>query len=414
MELWRIRRALEHQFDNLRKLSRGQLLSYVPLSGLTLDRDDVDLAYQGLASPESWQSPELAVRYERAFADWNGSSHAFSFMAGRVALSACLDALGLLPGDEVIVPGYTCVVVPNAIKYAGLSPVYADIELDTYGLDVSDVERRISPRTRAILLHHLYGLVCRDYDDLISLARQRGLFVIEDCAHATGARYRGIPVGNRGDVAFYSSEQSKVFNTIQGGMAITNRDDLASRLAAYQQAAPLPSGERIRAQLQNLILDYYVTKDPQRWWRGDIAELRFGHSRLTSTTADEIKGVRPHYYGCRMAAPIAQIGLNQIRKLDRYNQERRATAEHWEQWALKQGYKLPRVVADSLPVFLRYPLMVEEAKKRDRAWAREELGVELGVWFVSHIHPAPGSLPGVPAADQAVARCVNLPTLGVL
>src|SRR3989304_4500748 len=128
----------------------------------------------------------------------NVSRHAFAFLGGRVALSACIHALGLAPGDEVILPGYTCVVVPNAFHYAGVRTVYADIELETYGLDAARAEEKITPNTRAILLHHMYGLVCRDYEDILALARRRGIRVIEDCAQSTGAGFGCAKGGDRG------------------------------------------------------------------------------------------------------------------------------------------------------------------------------------------------------------------------
>ena len=154
---------------------------------MTLDLDDVGIAKKWLNSREQWDDRNIIQQYESEFAAWNGSRFAFAFMGGRVGLSACIHALDLKPGDEVIVPGYTCVVVPNAFQYAGVKPVYADIELETYGLDAERVEERISTKTRAILIHHLYGLVCRDIEPLLDIAKRKGLRVIEDCAHSTGA-----------------------------------------------------------------------------------------------------------------------------------------------------------------------------------------------------------------------------------
>ena len=178
---------------------------------MTLDGDDVEVANEWLSNRSSWQDATVVSQYEAEFARWNGSKYAFAFMGGRVALSACIYALNLQPGDEIIMPGYTCVVVPNAFKWAGVKIVYCDIELDTYGADVSQIESKITPKTRAILLHHLYGIVCRDYEAIIDLAKRHDLKVIEDCAHTTGAEYQGRKVGNLGDVAIYSSEKSKIF-----------------------------------------------------------------------------------------------------------------------------------------------------------------------------------------------------------
>ena len=245
----------------------------------------------------------------------------------------------------------------------------------------------------------------RDYEAVLKLAKEKGLFVIEDCCHATGAEFRGTKVGNFGHVAFYSSEQSKVFTTIQGGVATTNDPQIAERLRAFQESAPHPDERWIDRQLHNVILNYYQFKHPQRWWRGDVAALKYGHKRLISTTEGECDGIRPTHYGRKMPAPIAAIGSNQLRKIDMYNEKRRETARRWDAWCEENGYDKPLVIPESKPVFLRYPVLVEQEKKRHPGWAKKELGVTLGVWFTSHVHPAPRTVAGCPNADEAVARC---------
>ena len=191
----------------------GRHLSTPSFLAMTLDQDDVNLARQWLRMSDRWYDDATVRHFAERFARWNGSKFAFAFMGGRVALSACIHALGLKPGDEAIVPGYTCVVVPNAFEFAGVKVVFTDIELDTYGLDVIQVRKNITSKTRVILLHHLYGLVCRDYEAILKLARHHRIRVIEDCAQATGASYFGTKIGNQGDMAFYSTEHSKLFYT---------------------------------------------------------------------------------------------------------------------------------------------------------------------------------------------------------
>ncbi|MDY6987196.1 MAG: aminotransferase class I/II-fold pyridoxal phosphate-dependent enzyme [Thermodesulfobacteriota bacterium] len=384
-----------------------------PLGSVTLDLDDVATAKRELRDTEGWFGPQGLKEYQETFAGWNGSKCAFAFMGGRVALSACIHALGLNPDDEVIVPGYTCVVVPNAFHFAGVKTVYTDIELDTYGLDAALIEKKLTSKTRAILLHHLYGLVCRDYEYIVDIARRHGLYVIEDCAQATGAIFKNRKVGNLGDMAFYSSEQSKVFTTIQGGVATTNNDTLSKGLKAYWDQAPYPEKALVRKQLHNLVINYFTYKDPQRWWKGELLRLMHEDKRIISTTKEEEKGIRPSYYGCKMPSAIAAIGLNQLKKIDDYNDIRRETAKKWDRWCDANGYTKPFVVPNSSPVFLRYPVMVEAEKKCDTAWALKELGVSLGVWFVSNIHPASWPVEGCPNAYRAVESCVNFPTLGV-
>jgi len=411
IESWRLRRMIRHQVLNLFKLFLGRPLTLPSLGSMTLEQDDVDITSQWLSDRSQWNNRKVVTDYESAFAEWNGSRHAFAFMGGRVALSACIHALGLQSGDEAILPGYTCVVVPNAFHYAGVNTVYSDIELDTYGLDVAQLEEKITPRTRVILLPHLYGLVCRDYEAIIALARLHNLKVIEDCAHSTGAKWCGSKVGNLGDVAFYSSEQSKVLNTIQGGMAVTNDDTLAIKLKEYYEQAAYPSTERIEQQLHNVYLNYFQQKHPSRWWRGDLAELLYGDKLLISTTQEEEKGRKPSDYGNKMPAPIAAIGLNQLKKIDRFNQLRCETAKHWDLWCEKHGYAKPLVVEGSEPVFLRYPVLVEAERKKNRSWAVKELGVDIGIWFVSNIHPTNQCLLNFNNANIAVSRCINFPTL---
>jgi dTDP-4-amino-4,6-dideoxygalactose transaminase len=378
---------------------------------MTLDKDDVVIARNWLKDRPQWYDASVVAEYEKRFALWNGSKYAFAFMGGRVALSACIYALGLEPGDEVILPGYICVVVPNAFHFAGVKTVYSDIELDTYGLDASLIEEKITPKTKAILLHHLYGLVCRDYEKIIENARKHGLYVIEDCAQSTGALFKNRRIGNLGDVAIYSSEQSKVFTTIQGGVAVTNDAEIAERLAQYYQKAPYPNEERIERLLHNVIINYYSYKHPQRWWRADFIRHKYRDSILISTTKEEEQGLKPSHYGCRMPAPMADIGINQLKKMDEYNRRRRETAKKWDQWCNGQGYEKPSVIPESTPVFLRYPIMVEPEKKEDTRWAYRELGISLGVWFVSNIHPVDWPVEGCPKADMAVKQCVNFPTL---
>lgn len=402
------------QAKNLAKLALGYPISVSLFGSVTLDLDDVAIAKRQLNGRENWFEPDTVKEYEDTFAKWNGSKYAFAFMGGRVALSACIHALELKPGDEVILPGYTCVVVPNAFHFAGIKTVYSDIELDTYGLDASLIEEKITSNTKAILLHHLYGLVCRDYEKIIQISQKHGLYVIEDCAQSAGALFKNRKVGNLGDMAIYSTEQSKVFTTIQGGMAVTNNDLLADKLKEYYEQADYPDAELIDKQLHSVIINYHSYKDSQRWWKGDLIRFLNRDKIIISTTKEEEQGIKPNYYGKRMPSPIAAIGLNQLKKLDRYNEVRRQTAKKWDRWCDRHGYMKPVIVTDSIPIYLRYPVMVEPEKKKDTSWAQKELRITLGVWFLSNIHPVDWPVEGCPNADKAVKQCVNFPTVGMI
>jgi len=403
-------RCCYHAARNAIRYLRGYPLRTPPLSSVTIDLDDVDIAKKLLRDRSLWDNQQILEEYQDKFAAWNGSRFAFAFMGGRVALSAAIHALGLKPGDEVILPGYTCIVVPNAFNFEGIRIVHSDIELDTYGLDASALEAKISSATKAILLHHLYGLVCRDYEQIIKIARRHGLYVIEDCAQSTGAIYKGKKVGNLGDVAIYSSEQSKVFTTIQGGMLCTNDETIASRVADYYEGAPYPSTERTENLLWNILINYYAFKAPGQWWKGDVMQLILGSKIQISTTDEELRGIKPKHYGCKMPPALAYVGLNQLKKIDFYNEERRRIAAKWDMWCEDNGYRKPLVIENSKPIYLRYPVLVEPEKKSDTRWALRELGVEIGRWFLGNYHPINVDIPDCPNADRAVRCCINFPT----
>jgi len=404
-------RVTKHQARNLLNYANRRPLMTPSFGSMTLDRDDVDLATDWVRNRSRWHDEATVAEFEQAFAEWNGSAHAFAFMGGRVALSACIAGLGMGPGDEVIIPGYTCVVVPNAFTYAGVKHVYCDIELETFGPALEDIQRKLNDRTRAIMVQHLYGLVCKDYEAIVDFARRRGLYVIEDCCHATGAQFRGVKVGNLGDLAFFSSEQSKIFNTICGGLATTNDERIARSLRSFYQGCAVPDDKWIACQLRNVPLRYYQCKHQQRWWRADVAMLRYGRSELISTTPEEEQGIRPSTYARRMPAPIAALGLNQLKKVDYYNHVRRTTARRWDSWCEVNGRAKAMVTQDSVPVFLRYPTLVDPQLKQNARWAQKELGVTLGVWFLTHTHPTFRRVEGCPNASRAVRECINFPTI---
>lgn len=171
--------------------------------------------------------------FENEFAKFTDVRHATAVSNGTVALHLALVALGIGPGDEVIVPTLTYIAPVNAIAYTGATPVFVDSLSDTWQMDPADVLRKISPRTRALLLVHLYGHPC-DTDALSEIARARGLFLIEDCAEAFGSIYKGKHVGTAGDIATYSFFGNKTISTGEGGMVVTNDETLHDRSVHFK------------------------------------------------------------------------------------------------------------------------------------------------------------------------------------
>jgi len=167
-------------------------------------------------------------RFETAFARLVGTKHALTCSNGTTALHLALLALGVEPGDEVIVPTLTYVASANAVAYCGAKPVFVDSEPESFNLDPQRIEALITPRTRGIMLVHLYGHPV-DVDPIVSLCRRRGLFVLEDAAEAHGAQYRGRMAGSLGDIATFSFYGNKVITTGEGGMITTDDDSLADK-----------------------------------------------------------------------------------------------------------------------------------------------------------------------------------------
>ena len=164
--------------------------------------------------------------FEREFAAWVGTRHAVALANGTLALDVALRALGIGAGDEVIVPPRTFIATASAVVQAGAVPVFADVDKDSGNITAETIARVLSPRTRAVICVHLAGWPC-DMDPIMDLARRHGLAVIEDCAQAHGARYKGRSVGSIVDIGAWSFCQDKIMTTGgEGGMVTTDREDL--------------------------------------------------------------------------------------------------------------------------------------------------------------------------------------------
>ncbi len=167
-------------------------------------------------------------KFERAFSDYLGGGHAIAVSNGTVALQLALTTLGIGRGDEVIVPDFTFGASINAIIHAGATPVLTDVNPDTWTIDLDDVRSRITPRTRAVMPVHLYGQPAH-IDEIISLAREKGLLVVEDCAEGMGATYKNRRVGLDGDATCFSFFANKSITTGEGGMVVFRDVEMAKR-----------------------------------------------------------------------------------------------------------------------------------------------------------------------------------------
>src|SRR5690554_329018 len=172
--------------------------------------------------------------FEKEFAAWVGTDHAIALANGTVALDLALKALGVGPGDEVIVTPRTFLASVSSVMNAGATPVFADVDRDSQNITATTIRAVMTPRTRAIVCVHLAGWPC-EMDGIMALAHEHGLYVIEDCAQAHGARYKGRSVGSIGHVGTWSFCQDKIMTTGgEGGMVTTNDRELWSKMWSYK------------------------------------------------------------------------------------------------------------------------------------------------------------------------------------
>ena len=305
--------------------------------------------------------------FETGFASFIGASHAASVCNGTVALHLAMLALGIGPGDEVIVPTLTYIASVNAIRYVGATPVFCDSRANTWQMDPEDVEKRITPRTRAVMCVHLYGGAC-EMARLANLCHERGLKLIEDCAEAIGTRIDDRHVGTFGDVATFSFFGNKTITTGEGGMV----------------------------SCKDAVLD-----DKVRRLRGQgLAENREYWHDLVG-------------YNYRMTNICAAIGLAQLERIDDILRRKAALANHYRD-ALGG---LPLAFQISLPgeVSSHWMVTVLVPERDDREPVRaalSEAGIETRPTFYP-VHGMPmyrAGQPEFPVAEDIAARGINLPS----
>ncbi len=192
---------------------------------------DKELQYITDAVKSSWISSngKYLDAFEKKFAEYIGVKYAVAVSNGTVALHLALLALGIGPGDEVIVPNLTYIATANAVKYVGASPAFADSDINTWNISIESIKRLITRRTKAIIPVHLYGNPC-DMDGILELANEQNLFVIEDAAEAIGSKYNKKHVGSFGHISTFSLYGNKTITTGEGGVVVTNDVELYDKL----------------------------------------------------------------------------------------------------------------------------------------------------------------------------------------
>lgn len=238
------------------------------------------------------QGPKVAA-FERAFATRHQVAHALATTSCTTGLHLILLAMGIGPGDEVIVPAFTWVATANVVLYCGATPVFADVDRTTYNINPVDVVRRITSRTKAIIVVHLFGM-CSDMDELRRVL-PRGVKIIEDAACAAGASYKGTPAGGLGDAAAFSFHPRKSITTGEGGMVTTNDSELAECADMLRNhGASLSEEQRHHGQRPYLLPEFNLLG-----------------------------------YNYRMTDLQGAVGLVQLGKLERFIEERQRWAEYY-------------------------------------------------------------------------------------
>lgn len=248
---------------------------------------------------------ELVGEFERAFARLHQARHGLAAVNGTLTLDASLRVLGIGPGDEVIVPPYTFIATANAVRLVGATPVFVDVDPDTYNLDVAAAEAALSPQTRAIIPVHFAGHPV-DMDALLPLAERHGLFVVEDAAHAHGSRWRGTPMGTLGHIGSFSLQLSKNLTAGEGGILLTQDDELASKLRSFINQGRTPGGAwythgllgsnlRMTGWQAGILLAQLERFDAQ-------LERRMANARRLNVIFEEIGGLRPMGWDARVDA----------------------------------------------------------------------------------------------------------------
>ena len=339
----------------------------IPIAQPLLGAEEQEAVAQVIASGQLAQGPRVA-EFERAFADYVGTKHAVAVSSGTAALVVALQAHGIGPGDEVVTTPFSFVATATSIIACGARPVFADVDPFDLNLDPEQVERVLSPRTKAVLPVHLYGHPAR-ITELAELCDSYGLALIEDAAQAHGAEHAGRRVGSFGTGCF-SFYPTKNMTTGEGGMITTDDDEVAAR------------ARQIRDHGQ---------------------ERRYLHTRLG--------------LNWRMTDLAAAIGLVQLRKLDAWNERRAQNAEFLAERL--EGVQLPAVRPGDRHVFHQFTVRV--GRERDALVERlRDEGIGAAVHYPLPLHRQPiirelgfgdGSFPVAEAAAESVLSLPVHPAL---
>ena len=355
------------------------------------------------------------TNFEQKFTEYFSAKQSFSFWKARVALYALLRSMGIGQGDEVILPGYTCVMDVNPIKYVGAKPIYVDIESVTYNMRPELLEAAVTPNTKVILAQHTYGYPC-EMDETLAIAAKHNIPVVEDCCLAFGSEYKGKLCGTFGKAAYFSFQWNKPFTTGLGGMAVVHDDKLTGKmneLCANKLKSPTGKAEfMLGAQriVYNAIIYPKTTAMIANLFRWMTKK---GLVVGSSSCAEFVPEMADDFF-IGMGRGQANVGLKKLLKVDQNIAHRRKMASLYDTLLREAGFDIPEIPEYMNPSLVRYPLRVsDKAKAIELAPAAK---VEIGTWFECPLHPVETPMHlydyqqgQCPEAEKASNEVINLP-----
>jgi dTDP-4-amino-4,6-dideoxygalactose transaminase len=345
-------------------------------------------------------------RLESRLAATLGGAHVVTFASGRNSLRAILKAMKIGEGDQVILPGFTCVVVPYAIIHCGATPVYVDIQRD-YRINLDTLRAALTPATRAIIAQHTFGLP-EHMADILTLARARGIRVIEDCAHVLpGSTLAGKPLGTWGDAAYFSFETGKTISSGWGGAAVTPDEHLGQRLRQIKDdLVPMSRSDNLRTGARVLLS--ILLNHPSLFALGDLIRRKVRTSGLLPRAVPprESQGDPPDPLLGRVADVQATLLLSQLERLAAITDHRRSCVRALAGHLGGSPVDLP---------LMWYPLQVRNRDEAVQQFASHQL--ELRTWAAPltptdcDFSRAAYQWGSCPVAEEISRGCVALPTM---
>ena len=324
--------------------------------------------------------------------------------------------MGIGPGDDVILPGYTCVMDVNPIKYLGAKPIYVDIEPKTFNINAELLKEKITAKTKVIIAQHTYGYPC-NMDAIMNIAYKNDIPIVEDCCLALGSKYKGQLVGTLGVVAYFSFQWNKPFTTGLGGIAITNDMQLAEkiRLLCEKELRQPSKKEVLMLTAQLAIYRAFVYPRTTAFAQAAFRYLTKKAMVIGSSSTSEFEPKTEPDFFKAMSSIQEKSCLKQIKKIEQNITHRKKMAELYDQLLEQKGWPKRKYDCSIIdPVMVRYPVRITEKNKALAQAAKA--GIELGSWFECPLHPIETTLGAYdykigmcPEAEKASREVVNLP-----